>query len=48
MGNALFWVNLGEDGRGDERVRHAGLPLGVGVGVKSAMNIWPRRFLGGR
>lgn len=45
-GNALFWVNLGQDGKGDERVRHAGLPLREGV--KTAMNIWPRRFYGGR
>jgi prolyl 4-hydroxylase len=41
-GNALFWVNLLPDGRGDKRTMHAGLP--VGEGMKTAMNIWPRRF----
>ncbi|GKT52772.1 2OG-Fe(II) oxygenase family oxidoreductase [Colletotrichum tofieldiae] len=43
-GNAVFWVNLHENGTGDERVVHAGLP--VGAGLKTAMNIWPRRYLG--
>lgn len=43
-GNALFWVNLREDGSGDERTVHAGLP--VEGGVKHAMNIWPRVFFG--
>ena len=43
-GNALFWVNLFPNGEGDERVDHAGLP--VGMGVKTAMNIWPRRYMG--
>lgn len=43
-GNALFWVNLLRNGTGDERVEHAGLP--VGKGVKTAMNIWPRSFFG--
>jgi len=41
-GNALFWVNLHENGTGDGRVVHAGLPLGGGR--KTAMNIWPRRY----
>lgn len=41
-GNAVFWVNLHANGSGDERTMHAGLP--VGEGVKTAMNIWPRRF----
>lgn len=41
-GNALFWVNLHANGSGDERTMHAGLP--VGEGIKTAMNIWPRRF----
>ncbi|KAJ3938183.1 uncharacterized protein N0V96_011872 [Colletotrichum fioriniae] len=43
-GNAVFWVNLHENGTGDGRVVHAGLP--VGNGLKTAMNIWPRRYLG--
>lgn len=43
-GNALFWVNLFSNGQGDERVAHAGLP--VGMGVKTAMNIWPGRHTG--
>lgn len=41
-GNAIFWVNLDEEGRGDERVVHAGLPLGDGE--KVGLNIWPRRM----
>ncbi|KAG9235832.1 hypothetical protein BJ875DRAFT_541809 [Amylocarpus encephaloides] len=46
-GRALFWVNLMANGTGDRRVIHAGLPLTRGV--KSACNIWPRRFyVGGR
>jgi prolyl 4-hydroxylase len=47
-GNAVFWVNLEEDGRGnelsvkrgDERTLHAGLP--VVTGGKVGMNIWTR------
>ncbi|KAJ4296217.1 hypothetical protein N0V90_006262 [Kalmusia sp. IMI 367209] len=42
VGNAIFWVNIGEDGVGDRRVVHAGLP--VGEGEKIGMNIWPRKF----
>lgn len=41
-GNAIFWVNLHANGTGDERTNHAGLPLGDGL--KTAMNIWPRRY----
>ncbi|KAI0182129.1 hypothetical protein GGR52DRAFT_68573 [Hypoxylon sp. FL1284] len=41
-GNALFWVNLFPNGTGDERTVHAGLPLEGGL--KTAMNIWPRKF----
>ncbi|KAI0131484.1 hypothetical protein F4814DRAFT_457309 [Daldinia grandis] len=41
-GNALFWVNLLQNGTGDERTVHAGLP--VVEGLKTAMNIWPRKF----
>jgi prolyl 4-hydroxylase len=44
VGNALFWVNLHANGTGDERVEHAGLP--VKEGMKTAMNIWPRVFMG--
>lgn len=43
-GNAVFWVNLYGNGTGDRRMRHAGLPLMEGV--KTAMNIWPRRVYG--
>ncbi|KAI1449286.1 hypothetical protein F5Y02DRAFT_205371 [Annulohypoxylon stygium] len=43
-GNALFWVNLFANGTGDDRTVHAGLP--VGEGLKTAMNIWPRKFYG--
>ncbi|KAF9875316.1 hypothetical protein CkaCkLH20_07136 [Colletotrichum karsti] len=43
-GNALFWVNLFPNGTGDPRTVHAGLPLGDGL--KTAMNIWPKRFVG--
>ncbi|KAI0879869.1 uncharacterized protein GGS22DRAFT_182765 [Annulohypoxylon maeteangense] len=41
-GNALFWVNLFANGTGDDRTIHAGLP--VEEGLKTAMNIWPRKF----
>lgn len=41
-GNSLFWMNLDESGKGDKRVKHAGLP--VKSGRKTAMNIWPRRY----
>ncbi|KAK0613319.1 hypothetical protein B0T14DRAFT_437148 [Immersiella caudata] len=43
-GNALFWVNIGQDGAGDQRTVHAGLP--VQGGTKYGMNIWPRVFFG--
>ncbi|KAE9573622.1 hypothetical protein CGMCC3_g10373 [Colletotrichum fructicola] len=43
-GNAVFWVNLHANGTGDERVVHAGLPLAEGL--KTAMNIWPKRYIG--
>lgn len=43
-GNALFWVNLLSNGTGDSRVLHAGLP--VASGTKTALNIWPRAFVG--
>lgn len=41
-GNALFWMNLDDEGKGDPRVKHAGLP--VRSGRKTAMNIWPRKY----
>lgn len=41
-GNALFWVNLFPNGTGDSRTIHAGLP--VKSGLKTAMNIWPRKY----
>ncbi|KAI1344457.1 hypothetical protein F5Y15DRAFT_424601 [Xylariaceae sp. FL0016] len=41
-GNALFWVNLFANGTGDDRTRHAGLP--PTSGMKTAMNIWPRKY----
>jgi len=41
-GNAIFWVNLDKDGRGDRRLVHAGLP--VGEGEKIGMNLWPRKY----
>jgi prolyl 4-hydroxylase len=37
-------VNLNEEGEGDGRVVHAGLP--VEEGEKIGLNIWPRRFFG--
>lgn len=40
--NAIFWVNLFSDGSGDDRTRHAGMPLTNGT--KVGMNIWPRKF----
>ncbi|KAL2104608.1 hypothetical protein VUR80DRAFT_10117 [Thermomyces stellatus] len=42
-GNALFWVNM-RNGTGDERTKHAGLP--VTAGMKTAMNIWPKQYVG--
>ncbi|KAF6808956.1 prolyl 4-hydroxylase alpha [Colletotrichum sojae] len=42
-GNAVFWTNLVDGGRGggDERVLHAGLP--VARGLKVGMNIWTKQ-----
>jgi prolyl 4-hydroxylase len=37
-GSAVFWKNLHEDGRGDVRTLHAGLP--VENGTKTGLNIW--------
>ncbi|KAI1123873.1 hypothetical protein F5Y10DRAFT_42424 [Nemania abortiva] len=41
-GNGIFWVNLFPNGTGDTRTVHAGLP--VTSGLKTAMNIWPRKY----
>ncbi|KAI1848315.1 hypothetical protein JX265_013817 [Neoarthrinium moseri] len=41
-GGALFWMNLFANGTGDDRTRHAGLP--VQSGLKTGMNIWPRVY----
>ncbi|KAI6091728.1 hypothetical protein F4821DRAFT_225451 [Hypoxylon rubiginosum] len=41
VGNAVFWQNLLEDGTGDQRTLHAGLP--VTSGSKIGMNIWTRQ-----
>jgi len=43
VGNGAFWVNLKEDGSGDERLLHAGLP--VKEGTKVGMNIWVTKFV---
>ncbi|KAI0537697.1 2OG-Fe(II) oxygenase superfamily protein [Xylaria digitata] len=40
-GNAVFWSNLLDDGTGDQRTLHAGLP--VTSGSKIGMNIWTRQ-----
>jgi prolyl 4-hydroxylase len=41
-GNAIFWANLHEDGQGDERTLHAGLPLVGERARKVGMNIWTK------
>ncbi|KAI0550419.1 2OG-Fe(II) oxygenase superfamily protein [Xylaria curta] len=41
VGNAVFWSNLLDDGTGDQRTLHAGLP--VTSGSKLGMNIWTRQ-----
>jgi prolyl 4-hydroxylase len=43
-GSGVFWVNLYESGFGDQRARHAGLP--VQEGQKVGMNIWVKRDFG--
>ena len=42
-GSGLFWINLRDDGTGDRRTLHAGLP--VGEGVKVGMNVWVKKLL---
>lgn len=44
-GNALFWVNMHANDTGDIRTAHSGMPLKSGR--KTAMNIWPWKFLEG-
>lgn len=39
-GSAVFWRNLDDDGVGDARVLHAGLP--PEMGEKTGLNIWTR------
>lgn len=39
-GSVFFWRNLDEEGMGDTRTLHAGLP--VGKGRKVGVNIWTR------
>ncbi|KAI3323981.1 2OG-Fe(II) oxygenase superfamily protein [Xylariaceae sp. AK1471] len=41
VGNAVFWSNMLDDGTGDQRTLHAGLP--VTTGSKIGMNIWTRQ-----
>ena len=43
LGSGIFWINLKEDGLGDSRTLHAGIP--VGNGSKIGMNIWVKRIL---
>jgi prolyl 4-hydroxylase len=38
LGSALFWRNRHNNGTGDNRTLHAGLPLGDGI--KIGLNIW--------
>ncbi|KAK3944444.1 hypothetical protein QBC46DRAFT_251808 [Diplogelasinospora grovesii] len=40
-GNAVFWKNLHDDGTGNQKTLHAGLP--VTSGEKIGMNIWTRQ-----
>ncbi|PKS05590.1 hypothetical protein jhhlp_008108 [Lomentospora prolificans] len=39
-GNVVYWQNVGDNGMGDDRTLHAGLP--VTSGWKVGMNIWTR------
>jgi prolyl 4-hydroxylase len=43
-GSGIFWVNLHASGFGDQRVKHAGLP--VQEGQKVGMNVWVKRDFG--
>jgi len=44
VGSGVFWVNLLENGLGDGRTIHAGLPLKDGS--KVGMNVWIKRSFG--
>ena len=45
-GNALFWMNLHANNTGDQRVRHAALP--IRSGIKHGMNLLMKRcFIAG-
>jgi prolyl 4-hydroxylase len=39
-GNAIFWRNLDDDGAGDKRTLHSGLPVDNEHGTKIGLNIW--------
>jgi prolyl 4-hydroxylase len=41
-GNAVFWVNMVGQGKGNEKTFHAGMP--VAEGRKVGLNIWSRRY----
>lgn len=44
-GSALFWMNMHpQNGTGDERVVHAGLP--VKTGLKYGLNVWTKHYKG--
>jgi len=43
-GSGVFWVNLDEQGYGDERTIHAGVPLKRGK--KVGMNVWVKKSFG--
>jgi len=42
-GSGVFWMNLDENGVGNERTLHAGLP--VSSGSKVGMNLWVKKFV---
>ncbi|KAF2217658.1 hypothetical protein CERZMDRAFT_30945, partial [Cercospora zeae-maydis SCOH1-5] len=44
-GSVTFWVNLLEDGSGDERVLHAGLPPKAESARKIGLNIWTATYV---
>ncbi len=43
LGSGIFWMKLKEDGSGDSRTLHAGIP--VGSGGKTGMNIYAKKIL---
>jgi prolyl 4-hydroxylase len=42
-GDGMFWMNLKDDGKGDWRTLHAGLPVREGMEV--GMNIWVKKLV---